>query len=283
VIALFSGGAGLSTLAAGSTKASSLVPITPCRLLDTRAGSDNVGPRSWPLAGGETHVAPVWGTNGNCTIPLGATGVSLSVTVVNPTAASYLTVFPADAPRPLASNLNWVAGQAPTPNAVTATLASDGRLAFYNLTGSVDLLVDVVGYYELSMAGGSQGPPGPKGDTGPQGPRGPQGEKGAQGDRGLEGVGVQGPPGPRGPAGITDTVVVHAQVSVPAGQFQGGHVTCPTGNPHVTGGGFSIPASHWNKAVVLFSNATTNEDGWEIQVGNGAGTGLIAIVEAICV
>ena len=96
VIALFTGGAGLSTaLAAGSTKASSLVPITPCRLFDTRAGSDNVGPRSWPLASGETHVAPVWGTNGNCTIPIGATGVSLSVTVVNPTAASYLTVFPA--------------------------------------------------------------------------------------------------------------------------------------------------------------------------------------------
>jgi hypothetical protein len=254
-------------------------------LFDTRAEGDNVGPRSWPLAGGETHVAPVWGTNGNCTIPLGATGVSLSVTVVNPTAASYLTVFPADAPRPLASNLNWVAGQAPTPNAVTATLASDGRLAFYNLTGSVDVLVDVVGYYELSTTGGSQGlqgPPGPKGDTGSQGPRGPQGDKGVQGDRGLPGVGVQGPPGPPGPAGITDTVEVYALVGVRAGRFDGGNVTCPADHPRVTGGGFSIPESHWDKAVVLLSNATTSMNGWEIHVGNGAGTGFTAIVEAIC-
>src|SRR5690349_18025635 len=94
VLFLVSGGL-LTASAASSPKASSLVPITPCRLFDTRSGSDNVGSRSWPLAGGETHVVPVWGTNGNCLIPIGATGVSLSVTVVNPTADSFLTVYPA--------------------------------------------------------------------------------------------------------------------------------------------------------------------------------------------
>jgi hypothetical protein len=64
----------------------------------------------------------------------------------------------------LTSNSNWVAGQAPTPNAVTAALSADGRLGLYNLTGTVDVLVDIVGYYELSTSGpGPQGLPGPSG------------------------------------------------------------------------------------------------------------------------
>jgi hypothetical protein len=80
-------------------------------------------------------------------IPGDAVGVALDVVIVNPSAPSYLTVFPADADRPLASNLNWVAGQAPTPNAVLADLSADGRLAFYNLAGTVDIAVDINGYF----------------------------------------------------------------------------------------------------------------------------------------
>jgi len=149
LVAVLSGGGLLTASAAGSPLASSFVPITPCRLFDTRAGSDNIGPRATPLGPNETFIAAVWGTNGNCTIPSGASGVSISVAIINPTSGSFLTVFPADATRPLTSNLNWVAGQAPTPNGVTAALSTDGRLALYNLAGTVDLLVDIVGYYEL--------------------------------------------------------------------------------------------------------------------------------------
>ena len=154
VVAVLVGAGGLLTASAASSPgASSFVPITPCRLFDTRAGSDNVGTRSTPIGADETFVVPVWGTNGNCTIPTGATGVSLSVTLINPSAASYLTVFPSNAARPLTSNLNWVAGQAPTPNAVTAPLSADGRMSLYNLTGTVDLLVDIVGFYEPASSG----------------------------------------------------------------------------------------------------------------------------------
>ena len=123
------------------------VPIAPCRLLDTRPAADNVGPRSTPLGPGDVHVSPVRGTNGNCTIPTDAVGVAMNVAIVNPSAASFLTVYPADAARPLAANLNWVAGQDPTPNAVVADLSADGRIAFYNLAGTVDLAVDVNGYF----------------------------------------------------------------------------------------------------------------------------------------
>jgi len=99
---------------------------------------------------------------------------------INPTAASFLTVFPADQQRPVASSLNWVAGQAPTPNAVTVAASADGKISFYNLSGNVDLAVDIVGYYELSTSGpaGPPGPPGAKGDTGQKGDTGLTGDPG---------------------------------------------------------------------------------------------------------
>jgi len=41
----------------------------------------------------------------------------LNVSVTGPTAASYVTVWPAGSSQPLASNLNWVAGET-VPNLV---------------------------------------------------------------------------------------------------------------------------------------------------------------------
>ncbi len=148
-----------SSSAAGGGTASVLVPIAPCRLVDTRPGSDNVGSRSTPVGAGEVFTVSSWGTNGNCTLPSGVTGLSLNVTAVGPSASSFLTVYPADAARPLAASLNWVAGQAPTPNAVTVATSGSGTVSFYNLSGTVDLTIDVVGYYQ-SADTAPAGPPG---------------------------------------------------------------------------------------------------------------------------
>jgi hypothetical protein len=152
-VAVCAGAGGLvgTGFAAGGSPAG-YVPITPCRLMDTRTGSDNVGPRATPLGPNETYSAAVHGTNGNCTIPAGAVGVVMNVAITNPTASSFLTVFPADAPQPLTANMNWVANQPPTGNAVTATLAADGRVSFYNLKGAVDVVADVMGYFEPGAA-----------------------------------------------------------------------------------------------------------------------------------
>lgn len=143
------GGGGLFTASAatGTGERATFVAITPCRIMDTREGADNRGPRSTPIGPSETHTIPVLGTNGDCTIPADATSVALNVTALRSTSDSYLTVFPAGVTRPTASNLNWVAGQAPTPNAVTADLPADGRLSFFNLAGSVDVIADITGYY----------------------------------------------------------------------------------------------------------------------------------------
>ncbi len=178
-LAVALGAGGVLTGSAASGTESLLVPITPCRLVDTRPGTDNVGPRATPIGADEVYTPMVHGTNGRCTIPATATAVAMNITVVNPTAASFLTVFPPDQSRPLAASLNWVAGQAPTPNAVTGTLSTDGRLGLYNLSGTVDVIVDVVGYYVPGT--GSPGPAGPAGPTGPTGATGPSGAAGPAG------------------------------------------------------------------------------------------------------
>lgn len=149
----------------GITQASTLVPITPCRLVDTRA-DQTVGVRNTPVAATEIAAFAVWGTNGNCTIPSTATGIVSNVTSVNGNAASYLTVYPGDAARPLSSNLNWTNTSAPTPNQVTVGLSGTGAIKAYNNAGSVDVVIDIVGYYQAE-AGGTPGQPGQPGQPGP--------------------------------------------------------------------------------------------------------------------
>lgn len=122
------------------------VPITPCRLFDTRPATQ-VGPRNTPLGNAETYTQPVVGTNGACIIPAAATAIAMNVTTVNGTIGSFLTLWPADATRPTASNLNWIAGSPATPNKVDVKLSADGKVSIFNLSGTVDVIADVVGFY----------------------------------------------------------------------------------------------------------------------------------------
>ena len=125
-----------------------IIPITPCRVLDTRAAT-HVGPRTTPLGAGESYAVTATGSAGNCAVPSGAVGLVTNVTAIHGTSGSYLTVWPSDVVRPTVSDLNWVAGQPPTPNQVTVGLSSTGtpgQVSFFNAAGRVDLVVDVVAY-----------------------------------------------------------------------------------------------------------------------------------------
>jgi hypothetical protein len=136
------GRAGADTPAPTST----FTPITPCRLVDTRP-TDLVGTRDTPIGPGQTAAFQVRGSNGNCTIPDTAIGIATNTTAVNPTVSSFLTVWPADAPQPLTSNLNWTPTSPPTPNQVTVGLSSSGAIHVFNNGGTVDVIIDIVGYY----------------------------------------------------------------------------------------------------------------------------------------
>ena len=164
-VAVTLGGGGLFVANATSGTVSSFVPVVPCRLADTRPVPWTVGPRSTPLRPAEIASFSVHGTNGRCTIPSTATGISANVTVTSPSESGYLTLFPGGSSRPNSANVNWVAGQAPTGNAVTVGLGSSGIVSAFNAEGSVNVIIDINGYYVASTSGPA-GPPGPPGADG---------------------------------------------------------------------------------------------------------------------
>ena len=205
-VAVTLGGGGLVVVNAASSPASSVVTIDPVRILDTRT---NVG-----LSGPFVSPAPRKLQVTGAVVPAGATGVLLNATVVNPSAAGFLSIRPGDATgAPSTSSLNFN-GDDIVPNSVQVGLPTSGPNAgqiditydAYGVRGQVtEVLIDVVGYMVEGGAGtpgpvGPQGPAGPKGDTGAAGSTGPKGADGAPGADGALGAdgakGEQGDPGP---------------------------------------------------------------------------------------
>ena len=84
----------------------------------------------------------------NFGVPATASAVVLNVTATDTTGTSYLTVWPATATRPTASNLNWVAGQT-VPNLVEVALVNS-QASVYNNQGSVDVVIDLEGYVDTA-------------------------------------------------------------------------------------------------------------------------------------
>ncbi len=122
-------------------------PITPCRLFDDRPAPHTIGPNNTPLTSGTDRTIQITGTTGDCTIPTDATAIAMNVTIANPTEQSNLRVWPADQPKPTASNLNWLPGQSPTPNKVDVALSPTGAITLANHNGHVNVIADAVGYY----------------------------------------------------------------------------------------------------------------------------------------
>jgi hypothetical protein len=121
------------------------VPVTACRLVDTRPAPDRVGPHG-SLSAADTTTVQATGSNGNCVIPAKAVGLSMNVTAVNGGKQTFLTFWP-DGPLPLTSSLNPSPGAPPTPNAVSVALSGSGSFNMYNKHGSVDVVIDINGYY----------------------------------------------------------------------------------------------------------------------------------------
>ena len=124
-----------------------LRPLTPARLLETRPGMepgtvDDLFEGGGTLGAGGTLQLEVAGRGGVSPFAVAAV---LNVTVTEPVAPGFVTVFPCGQPRPIASNLNFAAGQT-IPNAVIAELGDDGRVCLYSLV-TTHLIIDVNAYY----------------------------------------------------------------------------------------------------------------------------------------
>lgn len=91
-------------------------------------------------------------------VPLNlVTGLILNVTVAAPSAIGYLTVYGSGAPQPVASNLNWVAGQTianlvvlhtPYQSTQGPPVQFSATVMLYNGgSGTVHVIADLVGYF----------------------------------------------------------------------------------------------------------------------------------------
>ena len=110
-------------------------PITPARVMDTRSTASR-------LIADATRSVKVAGVGG---VPLGVTGVAVSVTITEATADGYWTVWGSDSPKPQTSNVN-VRRNDTIANTSIVTPGADGNIEIYSQSGG-HVLVDVVGWY----------------------------------------------------------------------------------------------------------------------------------------
>lgn len=131
------------------------VPVTPCRVFDTRTANAGTCPgalgyTAGAVGAGGTRTFTIGGSGAASGVPADATAVVINVTGVSPTATTNVTVFPTGATRPNTSNLNLVGGQPATPNLVTVKLGSNGQVSLFNAAGTIHLVGDLAGYYTPS-------------------------------------------------------------------------------------------------------------------------------------
>lgn len=135
----------LTGVTAGPPPGLDFYTVTPCRLVDTRPAAGVTGGAA--LAGGSRRDLVLTGA---CGIPADARSLSLNVTVTQPAASGFLTVFAADlATLSPVSTINFSRGQTRANNAVLAlALDGSGKLALQvGSPGAVHLILDVNGYF----------------------------------------------------------------------------------------------------------------------------------------
>ncbi len=137
-------GNSVSIIAGAASDGVQFLPVTPCRVADTRQPN---GPFGGPHLGGGTSrnfAVP----QSNCNIPSTAIAYSLNVTVVPLQGAlEYLTVWPTGLQQPLVSTLNSLDGRVKA-NAAIVPAGAGGAVSVY-ATDSTNVILDINGYFQL--------------------------------------------------------------------------------------------------------------------------------------
>jgi hypothetical protein len=125
----------------GPPSATHFVPVTPCRIADTRNAN---GPFGGPAIAGSTFrdfVIP----NSACGIPPNAAGYSLNVAVVPRGTLGFLTLWPSGQSQPLVATLNSIDGRVKS-NAAIVPAGLNGAVSVF-ATDTTDVVLDINGYF----------------------------------------------------------------------------------------------------------------------------------------
>jgi hypothetical protein len=130
--------------------------IEPNRLFDTRGATESPNAlRTVPTAkiSGDPALqvqATNLGPGGSLVPGAGVGAVSLNIAVTNPTADGFVSVYPCGGQRPFVANVNYLAGQTVSNNAVIP-VPDSGLLCIYSLRPA-DVVVDINGWFASSSA-----------------------------------------------------------------------------------------------------------------------------------
>jgi hypothetical protein len=128
--------------------------VTPARVFDSRPSQSPNALVAIPKQkyGGDRGILQVNVVNlAGATPASGVGAVSLNVTVTNPEAAGFLTVYPCGGSVPQVSNVNFVAGQS-VPNAVITPVPANGLLCFFSNVPT-DIIADINGWFSTANTG----------------------------------------------------------------------------------------------------------------------------------
>ncbi|HET9168525.1 MAG TPA: hypothetical protein VFN97_03780, partial [Actinospica sp.] len=130
---------------------SGYTPLPPARILDTRAGT---GAPKAKVAAQTSIPLTIEGADSGALPATGITAVALHVTETDATGGAFLSVYPDGEDVPSTSSLNFATGST-VSNTVIVPVGSDGAVRLYNgaLTGSIDVIADVAGYYSTDSTG----------------------------------------------------------------------------------------------------------------------------------
>ena len=131
----------LTALVGYAQTALQFVPVTPCRVVDTRNAPGQFG--GPPISGGSYRDFDI--PQSACNIPSTAAAYSLNVAVVPHGGLGYLTVWPAGQPRPTIATLNSVDGRIKA-NAAIIPAGSSEAISVY-ATQTTDVVLDIDGYF----------------------------------------------------------------------------------------------------------------------------------------
>ena len=138
-------------------------PITPCRIVDTRNPASVTGAligdaEARSFVGWNGSYTLQGGDSSNCGLPYSTNNAAIVVNfaVVGPSAAGYITAFPADKLKPFAATVNFVANDVKGNNTILKLNQTTGQADFkvYS-SASTHLVADVVGYYATPVALGA--------------------------------------------------------------------------------------------------------------------------------
>ncbi len=131
---------------AGTNPALRFVPITPCRVVDTRWANGAFGGPAITAGTSRDFVLQANLIQGSkCTIPATAQAYSLNVTVVPPKPLGYLTIWPTGQARPVASTLNSLDGRIKA-NAAIVPAGNSGAVSVF-VSDTTQVLLDIDGYF----------------------------------------------------------------------------------------------------------------------------------------